>query len=356
MQDRNTFGNAFKNRKILVTGNTGFTGAWASIWLKKLNADVLGYSLAPQTTPSMFEELSLQDEVETVYADIMDKEKLQSAFERFEPELVLHLAAQPLVREGYRTPLETFAVNAQGSAHVLEAARLTDSVKAILCVTTDKVYKNDNKSISFSEAAELGGNDPYSASKSCAELIAQSYRASFPNGPKIATARAGNIVGGGDWSDDRLIPDFIKALTNDTELVIRNPNATRPWQHVLAALTGYFTLLSALLEDDGDKYAGAWNFGPSDLEEFTVRQIVDLLGEKWRTPTVQLQISEFQEAQTLAIDSSKAAHELAWHSPWNTRRTLCETIEWYRTFYQKPADIKEFTIKQIDLWGEEVLA
>ncbi|NVL42758.1 CDP-glucose 4,6-dehydratase, partial [Pseudomonas syringae pv. actinidiae] len=245
------FEDSLAGKKVLVTGHTGFTGGWACLWLKSIGAHVAGYSLAPETTPSLFEELGLENDVDSVLGDICDFDKLLQAVEAFQPDLILHLAAQPLVRRSYREPVQTFMVNAQGTAHVLEAARLVKSVRGVLCVTTDKVYKNNEWAWPYRENDPLGGKDPYSASKAAAEMIIQSYGASYPFsqglGPAIATARGGNIIGGGDWSEDRLIPDFVRAVNEGQVMTLRYPDATRPWQHVLALVHGYLVILAELL-------------------------------------------------------------------------------------------------------------
>lgn len=267
------FEDALTGRKILVTGHTGFTGGWACLWLGSLGAEVSGFALPPETAPALYDELNLADDVPSVLGDICDYSLLSSAIKRFQPELILHLAAQPLVRHSYREPARTFEINAQGTAHVLEAAKATASVRAVLCITTDKVYKNNEWPWPYRENDPLGGKDPYSASKAAAEIVIQSYAASYPwqegKGPILATARGGNIVGGGDWSEDRLIPDFVRAVVSGSTLTLRYPDATRPWQHVLALVHGYLMLLAGMVSEDPAHYARAWN-PPADLAEISI--------------------------------------------------------------------------------------
>jgi CDP-glucose 4,6-dehydratase len=253
------FERALHGRRVFVTGHTGFTGSWACLWLQSIGAIVEGYSLPAETTPSLFGAAGLETLVRGTLADICDYPRLLSAMQVFRPDLVLHLAAQPLVRRSYREPLRTFEVNAQGTAHVLEAARTVGGVRGVVCVTTDKVYRNNEWPWAYRENDPLGGKDPYSASKASAEMVIQSYAASYPfsegKGPAIATARGGNIVGGGDWSEDRLVPDFVRSVVNDAPLTLRYPEATRPWQHVLALVHGYLLLLGKLMGPEPEAVA-----------------------------------------------------------------------------------------------------
>jgi CDP-glucose 4,6-dehydratase len=257
--------NSLKGKRVFVTGHTGFTGSWACIWLNQIGCEVFGYSLEPETTPNLFSEAEVGKLVNGKIADIRNFENLREAVVEFQPDLVLHLAAQPLVRRSYRIPRETFEVNAQGTANVLEAIRGVDSIKGVLCITTDKVYKNFETDRQYVETDELEGQDPYSASKAAAELIIASYRSSFGTAgtafPVIAVARGGNIVGGGDWSEDRLIPDFVRAYDSNKELQIRFPSSTRPWQHVLSLVDGYLTILAGMLGPEPTKFDRAFNLG-----------------------------------------------------------------------------------------------
>lgn len=358
MNDMLRFERTLTGKKILITGHTGFTGAWASLWLNSIGAKLSGFSLAPATAPSLFHSLQLADAMTTTYGDIRDYPKLLDTIATFEPELILHLAAQPLVRHSYREPLETFAVNAQGTAHVLEAARTVKSVRGVVCITTDKVYKNNEWPWPYRENDPLGGKDPYSASKAAAEMIIESYAVSFPSaegkGPAIATARGGNIIGGGDWSEDRLIPDFVRAVTNDNELILRYPDATRPWQHVLALVHGYLILLAGLISGDAARYARAWNFGPLDRAHYSVRDVLELMCRHWQRPRLKYMTNPLPEAGSLALDSSLACNQLGWSPVWDTERAVMETATWYRRFYDKPQLTNEITLKQIDMWREGI--
>lgn len=345
---------ALAGRRILITGHTGFTGGWACLWLQSIGAQICGYSLPPETTPNLFEALDLSGSVPTIFGDICDYPALLAAFEKFQPELVLHLAAQPLVRRSYREPLRTFAVNAMGTAHVLEAARNVNSVRGVLCVTTDKVYKNREWPWPYRENDALGGKDPYSGSKSAAEMVIQSYAESFAwqegKGPLIATARGGNIIGGGDWSEDRLIPDFVRAVIGGSALTLRYPDATRPWQHVLALVHGYMMLMAGLLETQAGRFAQAWNLGPQELRQYTVREVLELMAKHWQRPLLEYMEAPLQEAHTLALDSSMARNQLGWQPPWDTVRTVAETAAWFRDYYLNPIAARELTMKQIMAW------
>jgi CDP-glucose 4,6-dehydratase len=344
-------------RRIFLTGHTGFTGSWVGLWLEKIGAKVVGFSLEPETRPSLFYELGAAHFETSIFGDICDYKHLHSTIEAFQPELILHLAAQPLVRRSYREPLQTFLVNAQGTANVLESARLVKSVKAVVCVTTDKVYKNNEWEWPYRENDPLGGKDPYSASKAAAEMIIQSYSASYPAadnlGPWIATARGGNIIGGGDWSEDRLIPDFARSINQNSELAIRYPNATRPWQHVLALAYGYLMLSAKLLSDQPSKYARAWNLGPQELSQYSVKHVLELMSTHWKTPKIIYENEPLAEARSLALDSSIARNILGWVPPWGTDRVVAETASWYRSYYDG-STARKLTLEQIELWREEL--
>lgn len=350
---------ALKGRRVFVTGHTGFTGSWACLWLKALGAEVEGYSLASDTTPALFNATRLDSEVRGTIADIRDFPTLLGAMRAFNPDLVLHLAAQPLVRRSYREPLLTFEVNAQGTAHVLEAARQCAQVRGVVCVTTDKVYANREWDWPYRENDPLGGKDPYSASKSAAEMVIQSYAASYPfkegKGPAIATARGGNIIGGGDWSEDRLVPDFVRALVHGSSLSLRYPRATRPWQHVLALVQGYFMLLAGLTGPEPGRFARAWNLGPQDPRQYTVRDVLDLMAAEWRQPAIEYESEALPEAQALALDSSIARNLLSWQPPWDTRHVVRETAAWYRDFHNG-SDARALCLAQIAAWRDGLLA
>jgi len=347
---------ALTGRKILVTGHTGFTGGWACLWLGSLDAEVSGFSLPPDTVPALYGELALTSRVPSILGDICDYDLLLDALQQFQPELILHLAAQPLVRRSYREPVRTFAVNALGTAHVLEAARTVKSVRAVLCITTDKVYKNNEWPWPYRENDPLGGKDPYSASKAAAEMVIQSYAASFPwaegKGPVVATARGGNIIGGGDWAEDRLIPDFVRAVTNNTTLALRYPDATRPWQHVLALVHGYLMLLAGLISDTPVRFAQAWNLGPQDPQQYSVRQVLELMSRHWQRPELEYMNNQLPEAGALALDSSIARNNLGWIPPWDTERVVAETAAWYRDYYKAPTSARALTFNQIQAWRQ----
>lgn len=349
---------ALKGKKILVTGHTGFTGGWACLWLNGLGAELAGYSLPPVTQPSLYEEIGLAGHMTEVIGDICDYPLFLDAVTKFQPELILHLAAQPLVRRSYREPIRTFDVNAMGTAHVLEAARTVKSVRAVLCITTDKVYKNNEWAWPYRENDPLGGKDPYSASKAAAEMVIQSYAASFPwsegAGPVVAAARGGNIIGGGDWSEDRLIPDFVRAVTNGTTLTLRYPDATRPWQHVLALVQGYLMLLAGLISDAPARYAQAWNLGPQDPKQYSVRQVLELMSSHWQRPELEYMSNPLPEAGALALDSSMARNQLGWAPPWDTERVVAETAAWFREYYKAPNKTRELTLRQILAWRQEL--
>ncbi len=329
------FSNQYKNRKVLVTGHTGFKGSWLSLWLTQLQAQVYGFSLPPSTQPNHWELLGLENEegVENHYGDIRHVQRLTEVCKHFQPEIIFHLAAQPLVRPSYETPLETWGTNVIGTANLLEACRQTPSVKAIVIITSDKCYKNQEWVWGYRENDRLGGHDPYSASKAASELVVDSYRKSFfqhDNSPLLATARAGNVIGGGDWAQDRLIPDLARAVGSQTSVVIRSPTATRPWQHVLESLSGYLLLGQRLLEGE-NSFADAWNFGPDESDN---RKVIDLLQKmQHHWPELSWKIDEgpgVHEANLLYLDSSKARKELGWHPVWNFETSLQKTALWYQ--------------------------
>jgi CDP-glucose 4,6-dehydratase len=348
----------WQGKKVLLTGHTGFKGAWLSLWLRLLGARIIGYSLAPPTTPSLFEVARLRDLLTHIERDIRDLAHLQEVVQTHSPEIVIHLAAQALVRRSYQEPVETYATNILGTVHLLEAVRRVGGVRAIIIVTSDKCYDNREWVWAYREIDPLGGLDPYASSKGCAELITAAYRHSFfqgrPGQPEVALAsvRAGNVIGGGDWAEDRLIPDIIKAFAQATPVIIRYPHAQRPWQHVLEALGGYL-LLAEKLYGQGAEYAGAWNFGPAAGDARPVAQVVDLMANLWGSGAAWELAQEPQppETQFLRLDSSKARSQLGWKPKLNLDQALALTVAWYQQFQKDPATIREFTESQITFYA-----
>jgi len=329
------FGNAYFGRKVLVTGHTGFKGAWLWFWLKQMGAQVCGVSLKPATEPNLFELLEGKLNTET---DINNFEALKEAFEIFQPEIVFHLAAQAIVQDSYLFPQKTFETNVQGTVNVLEACRQTASVKAVVVVTTDKCYLNAETDREFTETDPLGGSDPYSASKAAAEIVTEAYRKSFFNTPErkiyCATARAGNVIGGGDWANHRIVPDMVKAISAGKQITVRNPFAIRPWQHVLDSISAYLLLGQRLLEQKPE-FEGAWNFGPENSAYYTVKELVEEFLEHWKTDAIVFgtDSSYFSEAKTLKINSNKAKTLLKRQTVWNFEDTVKQTALWYKNFY-----------------------
>jgi CDP-glucose 4,6-dehydratase len=350
------FNNIYENKKVLVTGATGFKGTWLSIWLNRLGAKVIGYSLQPPTTPSMFEICNLGNKITNIIGDVRDYSSLVNVVEEYRPEIVFHLAAQPLVRLSYKSPKETYETNVMGTVNLLEAVKNTDSVKAVVVITTDKCYENKEWVYGYRESDSMGGYDPYSSSKGCAELVVSSYRNSFYNerGIALASARAGNVIGGGDWAEDRLIPDFVRAISKNRSIVIRNPIATRPWQHVLEPLSGYLLLAASMLKDK-EKYSSAWNFGPRDSDVLSVEEILKLSVNFWGKGSIELDEGHNpHEANLLKLDISKAKSYLKWNPAYDVNRAVDKTINWYKNYYEnKDENMYEYTLKQIDEYEKE---
>lgn len=332
---------SYLNKKVLITGHTGFKGSWLAAWLQELGAQVVGMALDPNTTPNHFDLLNL--DMDSRMLDIRNAEQVSKAILQIKPDIVFHLAAQPLVRESYVDPLGTLDTNVMGTANILNSCRNVDTVKAIVIVTSDKCYENKEWVWGYRETEPMGGHDPYSASKGCAELVTSCFRRSFFNladygkthTTLIATARAGNVIGGGDWAEDRLIPDMVRAVDKGIPVIIRNPHATRPWQHVLESLGGYLCLGERLWH--GDKsVADAWNFGPTSEGIDTVLHVLQTMQGYW--PTVQYEINsdplQFHEANWLKLDCSKAAAVLKWKNRLNTSQAVQKTVNWYRNYYE----------------------
>lgn len=345
----------YSGKRVFLTGHTGFKGAWLSIWLHALGARVTGYALEPPTEPSLFELARVGEMMTSVIADVRDLERLKAEMAAVSPEVVIHMAAQPLVRDSYRIPVETYATNVMGTVHLLEAARTCPTVRAVVNVTTDKVYENDECNRAFRENDRFGGYDPYSNSKGCSELVTAAYRSSYFNpqdyarhGVALASARAGNVIGGGDWASDRLVPDILRALLAGEPVRIRNPNAIRPWQHVLEPLSGYLTLARKLYEGNG-LFAEGWNFGPSEEDarpvEWIVRQMCSQWGEGAR---YEVDGEEHpHEAHYLKLDCSKARSELGWHPRWSLERSLDSIMAWTGA-YRHQGDLRNECLRQIE--------
>jgi CDP-glucose 4,6-dehydratase len=340
----------WRNRSVFITGHTGFKGGWMALWLSQLGAKVHGYSLEPPTMPNFFTETQLQDRLQSsITADIRDLPKLIAATQAAKPSIIIHMAAQPLVRESYSTPVETFATNVIGTVNVLEAARQSETVQAILNITTDKCYENQEWLWPYRENDRLGGYDPYSSSKACAEIAAVAYRKSFltQSGIQLASVRAGNVIGGGDWATDRLIPDFLRAIDAGQTLRIRSPNAVRPWQHVLEPLCGYLMLAEHLVTD-GAAFAEAWNFGPEEFDSKPVSLILELLCQKIPNARWGLEgVPQPHEASLLKLDSSKAKARLGWAPRWSLDISLNKTVEWHKAWKEGQSMAKK-SIEQIE--------
>lgn len=348
----------WSGKRVFLTGHTGFKGGWLSLWLSAMGARVTGFALAPNTVPSFFEVANVEDSLEqSIIGDICDLVNLRIAIANAKPEIVIHMAAQPLVRYSYLNPVETYSTNVMGTVHVLEGIRALDCVRAVVVVTTDKCYENKEWIWGYRESEPMGGRDPYSNSKGCAELVTSAYRDSYfspetfdKHGVAIASARAGNVIGGGDWSEDRLIPDAIKAFEANQELMIRNPLATRPWQHVLEPLSGYLVLAQAL-HQRGAEFIGGWNFGPRDDDARSVQEVIELLIQGWGSKVSWLQDISVQphEAHSLKLDCSKAHQYLNWVPRWSLENAIQNITQWHQDYrFQK--NMRETSMQQINLY------
>lgn len=354
------FGGYFQGRRVLLTGHTGFKGSWLSLWLLRLGARVCGYSLQPPTKPALFDVLDIDADMHSVIGDIRDSERLCAEVAVFQPEVIFHLAAQPLVRLSYAQPVQTYETNIMGTIHLLEAVRKTPTVKGVVCVTSDKCYENREWVYGYREEDQVGGHDPYSSSKACAEIVVAAYRRSFfqptPSGsashPVVATARAGNVVGGGDWADDRLVPDCIRGLSSGQGIAIRNPSALRPWQHVLEPLSGYLWL-AATMNRDPRRFGERWNFGPPDSNIVPVKRVAELCTSCWgggRLVTSS-EPNAPHEASILKLDTSKSAYWLGWHGILPIEDTIELTVGWYKRYYSgEGATMRSFSEAQIDAY------
>lgn len=340
----------WKSKKVFITGHTGFKGSWLSLWLQDMGAVVKGYALEPNTNPNLFTQANVAKNMDSEIGDITDLNHISESMKAFDPEVLIHMAAQPLVRLSYKDPVLTYATNVMGTVNVLEAARKCTNLKAIVSVTTDKCYENREWAWGYRENEPIGGHDPYSSSKGCAELVTAAYRKSFFNQNNtvfLASARAGNVIGGGDWSADRLIPDILRAFEKNDSVIVRNPMATRPWQHVLEPLSGYLVLAQHLYEEGSD-FAEGWNFGPKDEDCKSVSWILDKMVSKWgKGASWELDKNNNpHEAGYLKLDCSKAAMRLNWHPKWNLEDTLESIIGWHQ-HYLSGKNIKEQCLLEI---------
>ncbi|MFA6281929.1 MAG: CDP-glucose 4,6-dehydratase [Candidatus Omnitrophota bacterium] len=349
---------AYSGKKVLITGNTGFKGSWLTLWLKSLGAFVYGYSIDIPTQPSLYKLAKIK--IPMVWGDVADVSKLTRTVKKIKPDIIFHLAAQPLVRASYRNPFATHRTNVMGSAAVLEAARLCQTLRAVVMITTDKVYENQERNQAFKETDPLGGYDPYSASKAAAEILIASYRSAYFNpafyGSKhhtlVASLRAGNVIGGGDFAEDRLIPDCFRAFAAGEPVLIRNPKSVRPWQHVLEPLAGYLQLSERLLSGE-TAFAGPWNFGPEEQDTQSVSWVVKCLVEKWgQAAAFEIDKGEHpHEASYLRLDITKAKQQLRWKPRWNSETALTKVVDFYKA-WQAKQDIEEFCLRQIKEYSE----
>ena len=351
---------SYRAQRVFVTGHTGFKGGWLGEWLTTMGADVTGYALHPPTQPNLFDALYLQRRVRHVVADVRDRDRLVAEVEAAQPSVIFHLAARALVLQAYNEPGETFETNVMGTVNVLEAARACPSVEAVVIVTSDKCYENLETGRAFRETDPMGGRDPYAASKGAAELVTAAYRESFfVNGAAVASVRAGNVIGGGDWAPDRIIPDTVRALTAGEPIVVRNPDAIRPWQHVLEPLSGYLQLGARLLED-ARRYEGAWNFGPTEeRSDEPVRWVVERFVSEWGAgswTTPPSAKGQPHEAQRLSLDSSKAREQLDWAPVWDPSTAVSRTASWYREYYRAPRTARALVENELNAYKDDARA
>ena len=343
----------WRGKRVFLTGHTGFKGSWLALWLQALGADLAGLSLAPPSGPSLFEAGRVQNGMVSNLGDVRDLKAVVEAMKTHRPEIVIHMAAQPLVRFSYTDPVETYATNVMGTVHVLDAARRVDSIRCIINVSTDKCYENREWVWGYREDEAMGGHDPYSNSKGCSELVTSAYRRSFfqEGGAALASARAGNVIGGGDWATDRLVPDILRAFERHEPVRIRNPQSTRPWQHVLEPLSGYLTLAERLWTGK-QEFAEGWNFGPRDDDSQPVSWIVERMAEAWgQDARWQIENGKHpHEANYLKLDISKAKHRLGWQPRWSLERSLGEVISWHRAWLDGH-DVRAMCLTQITDYG-----
>jgi len=350
------FGGVYKNRKVFVTGHTGFKGSWLALWLEAMGATVAGYALEPPTRPSLFKKLQLEDRIVHIHGDVRDSGSLRKALKEFQPEMVFHLAAQSLVLTGYAQPHMTYETNVMGTVNVLEAVRQIPGIRAVVNVTSDKCYENREWAYAYRENDPIGGFDPYSSSKGCAELVTAAYRNSFfrEGGVRLASARAGNVVGGGDWADDRIIPDCIMGLSAGDAIQVRNPQAVRPWQHVLEPLSGYLWLASRMWSGE-DGLDDAWNFGPDARSNIPVSDVVEAVIREWGSGSWQGPEGSGahpHEANLLMLNCQKAGSKLGWHPVYDIEKTLKVTAAWYKAYHQRE-DVFRTTLGDIEDYVQE---
>jgi len=347
----------WNGKRVFVTGHSGFKGSWLCLWLKALGAEVTGYALPPASSPNLFDVATVGEGMCSLVGDVRDGDQLAAAVLAARPEVVIHMAAQALVRYSYRHPVETYATNVMGTVNLLEAVRQCDAVRSVLVITSDKCYENRERGAGYREDEPMGGFDPYSSSKGCAELVVSAYRQSFFDGGRqvaIATARAGNVIGGGDWSEDRLIPDMVRAFSRGATVSIRNPGAVRPWQHVFEALHGYLLLLEHMHRDP-QSFSGAWNFGPADADAHDVAWIVERFASGWGQAQWRMEnnAGDLHEAHTLRLDCSKARRELNWQPVLDLELAMAWISDWYRCFYEGK-DVSLLTQQQLEMFHEIV--
>ncbi len=347
----------WKGKKVFLTGHTGFKGSWLSLWLQLMGADVKGFSLVPPTTPALFNAARVGEDMQSEIGDIRQPEVIAKSMVAFDPDILIHMAAQPLVRLSYREPVQTYSTNVMGTLHVLEAARQCANLRAIVNVTTDKCYENREWEWGYREDEPMGGHDPYSNSKGCVELVTSAYRKSFFNntqGAALASARAGNVIGGGDWAEDRLVPDILRAFEKKQPVVIRNPQATRPWQHVLEPLSGYLVLAETLWEH-GHRFAQGWNFGPKDEDARPVEWILDHMVEVWG-PGASWELSsdpQPHEARYLKLDISKARSRLHWSPTWSLHKALASIVGWHHAWLAHE-DVQTHCLNEINAYMHDM--
>jgi CDP-glucose 4,6-dehydratase len=356
-----TFKETYNDKTVLVTGHTGFKGGWLSLWLKQLGANVIGYSIPPTTKPSFYNIVKLSDIInKDIVGDVEDISKLSSVIHAYKPDFIFHLAAQPIVKESYKTPLETIQTNVMGTVNLLEAIRSTNHRTTCVCITSDKCYENKEWVYAYRENDTLGGHDPYSASKAAAEMLLSAYRDSFFNHTDskcaLSSARAGNVIGGGDWSNDRIVPDCIRSLSQNDIIRVRSPNAIRPWQFVLDALSGYL-LLASKMHKNPRKYSGAWNFGPYPENNINVISLVNKIISKWGDGEIYVSepISEHHEATYLKLDSTKSITQLGWKPLYGIDEAIGRTVEWYKNYYDGKSDVTNFSAYQIEEYKSQPL-